>query len=179
MVKPDLVVATVLVAELPWRASQIGSCSSDTRKSGTRLLGQSRFCLCFHRPLVMILTPVITRYYDYALMGGWVYEPHIVARAEAASPVTRASHLRAPLLVLHGDKDSDVPYRQILIFVEAAKRSTHAGSSVEFVSYAGEGHGLSGTKAQKDVLDQLERFLRVHLKPWDFTSNPHGDVAAY
>jgi len=47
------------------------------------------------------------------------------------------------------------------------------------VSYAGEGHGMSGTKAEKDVLDQIQKFLRVNLKPWDFTSNPHGDVAAY
>ena len=50
---------------------------------------------------------------------------------------------------------------------------------MEFVSFAGEGHAISGTKAEKDVLDKIETFLRVNLKPWDFTTNPHGDVAAY
>ena len=150
-----------------------------THRSPVRVFGVNHVLLMLSQAADHVSDSGIARYYDYALMGGWVYEPHIAARAKAASPVTRASHLRAPLLVLHGDKDCDVPYRQITTFVDAAKRSTHAGSSVEFVSYAGEGHGLSGTKAQKDVLDQLERFLRVHLKPWDFTSNPHGDVAAY
>ena len=119
------------------------------------------------------------RYYDYALMGGWVYEQHVLERARAASPLTRASNLAAPLLVLHGDKDTDVPFQQIVTFVEAARRSQHCRASVEFVSYAGEAHGMSGTKAERDVLDQIQNFLRVNLKPWDFTSNPHGDVATY
>ena len=34
-------------------------------------------------------------------------------------------------------------------------------------------------QAQADVLDRLRTFLRVNLKPWDFTDNPHGEVAAY
>merc|ERR1712216_906380 len=114
------------------------------------------------------------RYYDYALMGGWVYESSVVGRAKSASPLTRASNLVSPLLVLHGDKDIDVPYKQIVKFAGAA-----SGSNVEFVSYAGEGHGISGVSAQKDVLEKMKTFLRVNLKPWDFTANPHGDVTSY
>ena len=34
-------------------------------------------------------------------------------------------------------------------------------------------------QAQADVLDRLRTFLRVNLKPWDFTDNPHGDLTAY
>merc|ERR1719272_1659918 len=71
------------------------------------------------------------RYYDYALMGGWVYEPEVAARARRASPISMASELRAPILILHGDKDIDVPFQQIPPFVEAAKRSSHPGASVE------------------------------------------------
>lgn len=120
------------------------------------------------------------RYYDRALLGGWVYEDEVAARARAASPLTRASDLRAPLLVLHGDKDVDVPYPQIPPFVEAARRSTHPGAEVEFHAYPGEGHGMSGTaEVQADYLRRIRTFLRIHLKPWDFTSNPHGDVTAY
>jgi hypothetical protein len=32
---------------------------------------------------------------------------------------------------------------------------------------------------EKDVLKKIKTFLGVNLKPWDFTSKPHGDVAAY
>ena len=119
------------------------------------------------------------RYYDYALMGGWVYEKEIAARAREVSPLTKACDLRAPILILHGDKDIDVPFQQIPPFVEAAKRSPHPGASVEYHPYPGEGHGMASTEAQADYLKRVETFLRINLKPWDFTSNPHGDLTAY
>jgi dipeptidyl aminopeptidase/acylaminoacyl peptidase len=121
------------------------------------------------------------RYYDYALLGGWVYDPIVGARARKVSPQTRvAVDLRAPLLVLHGDQDQDVPFRQIPPFVEAAKQSPHPLASVEYHVYQGEGHGMSGSsEVQADYLNRIRTFLRIHLKPWDFTSNPHGDLTAY
>jgi len=119
------------------------------------------------------------RYYDYALMGGWVYKEEVAARAREVSPITKATELRAPILILHGEDDIDVPFQQIPKFVEAAKRSPHAGASVEYHSYKGEGHGMSGTEAQADYLNRVKTFLRVNLKPWDFTDNPHGEVTAY
>ena len=120
------------------------------------------------------------RYYDYALLGGWVYEKEIAERARALSPINRASYLRAPLLILHGDQDIDVPFQQIPPFVEEAKRSSHHNASVEYHAYPGEGHGMSGTaEVQADYLNRIKTFLRINLKPWDFTSNPHGNVTAY
>merc|ERR550532_1758525 len=116
------------------------------------------------------------RYYDYALMGGWVYEKEVAARAREVSPITKASDLRAPILILHGDQDVDVPFQQAPAFVEAARRSPHPGASVEYHAYPGEGHGLSGTETQADVLGRIKTFLRINLKPWDFTDNPHGEV---
>jgi len=119
------------------------------------------------------------RYYDRALLGGWVYEQEVAERARAASPASAATELRAPVLVLHGDKDVDVPFRQIPPLVEALGRSPHPGASVESHFYAGEGHGIAGTEAQADYLDRIRTFLRIHMKPWDFTDNPHGEVTAY
>eukprot|EP00592_Proboscia_alata_P003104 CAMPEP_0194371742 /NCGR_PEP_ID=MMETSP0174-20130528/20160_1 /TAXON_ID=216777 /ORGANISM="Proboscia alata, Strain PI-D3" /LENGTH=735 /DNA_ID=CAMNT_0039149965 /DNA_START=137 /DNA_END=2344 /DNA_ORIENTATION=- len=119
------------------------------------------------------------RYYDYALMGGWVYDKTIAARARDVSPISKATELRAPLLVLHGDQDIDVPFQQIPPFVEAAKRSPHPGASVEYQAYKGEGHGMAGTETQVDYLKRVKTFLRINLKPWDFTDNPHGEVTAY
>jgi hypothetical protein len=79
-----------------------------------------------------------------------------------------------------------VPFAQIASFVEVAKGKLgsqhpqpHQRPSIEFVSYPGEGHGMTGTAAQKDVLKQMEQFLKVHLKPWNFTDNPHGDLTSY
>ena len=34
-------------------------------------------------------------------------------------------------------------------------------------------------KTQADALARVRDFLRIHLKPWDFTDNPHGDLTAY
>ena len=116
------------------------------------------------------------RYYDHWLLGGWAYEAEAGARAVARSPVTHAGDVRGPLLVYHGDKDNDVPFAQLPPFVERVKA---AGADVEFVVYEGEGHSNRDPENQRDVLQRIETFLRVNLKPWDFVSNPHGDVTAY
>jgi pimeloyl-ACP methyl ester carboxylesterase len=120
------------------------------------------------------------RYFDYALMGGWVYEAAIAERAARASPVTYAANLRAPLLVLHGEADRDVPFEQIGPFVEAAKRSVHSGAKVTYVTYPGDGHGMRNWGGVgSDPMQRIRDFLRVNLKPWDFTDNPHGDLTTY
>lgn len=125
------------------------------------------------------------RYYDYALMGGWVYEEHVKPRAVAQSPLTHAAELKAPLLVLHGEADIDVPFAQVKAFVEAARAARRADDpaapALEFASFAGEGHGMGGwaPATQADAFQRMRDFLRIHLKPWDFTDNPHGDLTAY
>ena len=125
------------------------------------------------------------RYYDYALMGGWVYEKEVKPRAKEASPLTHAAQLQAPLLVLHGEDDIDVPFAQARAFVEAARSSRSSldpsAPALELVSFAGEGHGMGGWKpaTQVDALRRMSEFLRIHLQPWDFTDNPHGDLTAY
>ena len=35
------------------------------------------------------------------------------------------------------------------------------------------------SKKRLHSLERVETFLRINLKPWDFTSNPHGDLTAY
>ena len=53
-------------------------------------------------------------------MGGWVYEAEVRERAKQHSPLTHAAQLEAPLLVLHGEADIDVPFAQARALVEAA-----------------------------------------------------------
>ena len=125
------------------------------------------------------------RYYDYALMGGWVYEPEIQPRAKERSPRTNVAELVAPLLVFHGEADIDVPYAQVKAFVEAARaawpRDEPGAPTLEFVSFEGEGHGMGSWKpaTRAAAFQQLKDFLRIHVKPWDFTDNPHGHLTAY
>ena len=90
----------------------------------------------------------------------------------------------APLLVLHGEADIDVPFAQVKAFVEAARAvrdDNPASPALEFVSFEGEGHGMGGRKpaTKAAAFKHMREFLRIHLKPWDFTDNPHGDLTAY
>ena len=141
--------------------------------------------MCPPPPLTPSHHPSQVRYYDHALMGGWVHEEGVRARAVEASPLTHAARLQAPLLVLHGEADVDVPFAQVKAFVEAARASRRADDpaapALEFASFAGEGHGMGGWSpaTQADALGRIRDFLRIHLKPWDFTDNPHGDLTAY
>ena len=38
---------------------------------------------------------------------------------------------------------------------------------------------MASTEAQADYLDRTTTLLRINLAPWDFTSNPRGDLTAY
>ena len=116
------------------------------------------------------------RYYDRWLMDGWVYEPAVAKRAARASPDPKA--LALPLLLVHGAGDTDVPFAQAKRF---ADRAAAAGADVETLFLEGEPHGMGSWSkdAQAKMMDATRKFLTCHLKPWDFTSNPHGDVTAY
>ena len=75
------------------------------------------------------------RGYDRQILGGWVHEGDLRERAVERSPITHAERLAAPMLVLHGADDLNVPYSQIVDFVDAAKSATDPHARVEFVSY--------------------------------------------
>ena len=54
------------------------------------------------------------------------------------SPVSHAAEIRAPVLLLHGDKDTSVPLAQSEAIADALRA---AGTPVERHVYEGEGHG--------------------------------------
>jgi len=109
------------------------------------------------------------RWYDRWLVGGWLYERD--AHARDRSPITHADRLKTPLLVLHGERDTDVPFAQIGPFVERAKKS---GAPVEYVTFPNEGHGNRLLKNQQDYLDRMRTWFCRHLQPWNFRDNPAG-----
>ena len=77
-------------------------------------------------------------------------------RFRAQSPVTHASEMRVPLLVLQGDDDKVVPPRQAELLVDAVRA---AGGYVDHHLYLGEGHGWSKIETVQDELERTLAFL--------------------
>jgi dipeptidyl aminopeptidase/acylaminoacyl peptidase len=74
----------------------------------------------------------------------------------AFSPLFAIDRLKVPVLLMHGDADQTVPYRQSKLYADAL---TKAGKVNEFYTLAGEGHGFSNSDNLKAWLDRLDAFL--------------------
>ncbi|MDA1384183.1 alpha/beta hydrolase family protein [Glycomyces lechevalierae] len=90
---------------------------------------------------------------------GWEGEgPHPHDRL---SPVSHAAKIRTPVLIVHGEDDTNVPLSQAEYFHRALRRF---GVEHEFVVYPGEGHSLRERGHQLDLLhrtrDWFDRWLR-------------------
>lgn len=75
------------------------------------------------------------------------------------SPVRMVDQLKRPVLLVHGKKDSNVPYSQFKLYKEKLE---DRGADAVFVTYEKEGHGLREFENRKDWLDQLDKFLAEH-----------------
>ncbi|EMF02130.1 S9 family peptidase [Streptomyces mobaraensis NBRC 13819 = DSM 40847] len=89
---------------------------------------------------------------DAALGGstGWNGPgPHLHDRN---SPISYASRIRTPVLILHGEEDTNVPLGQAVHFHRALR---HFGVEHELVVYPREGHGLHERAHQLDALRRI------------------------
>lgn len=85
---------------------------------------------------------------------------HDRALLEAISPLRSAAAIDVPLLVVHGERDTNVPVgeaRRIVGALEALDRP------VEYLELAGEGHEYRRADSKQRLLGALVRFLAVHL----------------
>ncbi len=78
---------------------------------------------------------------------------------DQVSPARQAARLTRPVLLAHGDSDSNVPFSQFKVMVAAAKT---AGVPIETKVYEDEGHGFSKRENERDWYDRLEAFLNKH-----------------
>lgn len=78
----------------------------------------------------------------------------------AVSPTQQAARLTRPILIAHGEDDSNVPISQSKKLVAALKKA--GKSDYEYVAYKDEGHGFSDPANQKDWFDRLDAFLAKH-----------------
>lgn len=72
------------------------------------------------------------------------------------SPLYAIDKLQVPLLIVHGDEDQRVPYKQSKLYADALAK---AGKPYEFITLKGEGHGFSSNANLQLWLDKLEAFL--------------------
>jgi acetyl esterase/lipase len=94
-------------------------------------------------------------------VSGW--DPHTEpAKFYPYMPVKNVSPDFPPTLLIHGDKDTDVPYEQSLMMVAEFQRH---GVEHRLIGLAGGEHGLAGAdKAQIDAAHQAAHaFIRKHL----------------
>ncbi|MFD1933571.1 S9 family peptidase [Nonomuraea mangrovi] len=91
--------------------------------------------------------------------------PH---RHDELSPVSYASKIRTPVLILHGEDDTNVPVAQATYFHRALRRY---GVAHEFVVYPREGHAIQERHHQLDVL----RRTRAWFDRW--LADPASDHA--
>jgi dipeptidyl aminopeptidase/acylaminoacyl peptidase len=100
--------------------------------------------------------------FEAALGGsvGWTGigpHPH-----DAVSPISFASRIRTPVLILHGAQDTNVPLGQAVYFHRALR---HFGVEHEFVIYPREGHSIRERNHQLDVLRRTRAWFDRWLRP--------------
>lgn len=78
----------------------------------------------------------------------------------AMSPARHADAVKAPILLIHGDKDTVVLPSQSLLMADRLKA---AGKPHELVILKGENHYLTKTATRTQTLEALETFLGKHL----------------
>jgi dipeptidyl aminopeptidase/acylaminoacyl peptidase len=78
----------------------------------------------------------------------------------ADSPAKHAANITAPVLLIHGEKDTVVPIEQSEVMAQAMKS---AGKSVQFVTLADENHYLTKSATRTQTLQALETFLAKNL----------------
>jgi dipeptidyl aminopeptidase/acylaminoacyl peptidase len=108
---------------------------------------------------------------DAALSGSRGWEGAGPHPHDLVSPISFASKIRTPVLIVHGEDDTNVPVSQAIYFHRAL--SWH-GAEHEFVIYPREGHGLAERNHQLDLLRRtrawFERWLRAETSDGRGTS---------
>ncbi|HEV7624826.1 MAG TPA: prolyl oligopeptidase family serine peptidase [Amnibacterium sp.] len=82
------------------------------------------------------------------------------ALLEAISPLPRAAEIAVPVLVAHGEHDTNVPLGEAKRIVASLRA---AGREVEYLELAGEGHEYRRADSRKRLLTATVRFLAAHL----------------
>ena len=81
---------------------------------------------------------------------------------DMVSPAQQAARLTRPVLLVHGEDDTTVPFKQFKLMRDAAAK---AGKPIELLTFAKEGHGFDKQEDATKWLDTLEAFLTRYNPP--------------
>lgn len=98
----------------------------------------------------------VVTYWEQAIADGDARQEKL----RSISPVRFAENVEAPILLLHGDDDTVVPYSQSAAMKRALEQ---AGKQVELVKLKGEDHWLSVADTRMQTLREMDRFISEHL----------------
>lgn len=110
------------------------------------------------------------QYHLYLRQNGlWLQEAGGFPKGTAREKITPYCPVRnitadyPPILMVHGTKDGDVPYKES---VAMAKELTQHGVKHELITIKGAGHGLRGATREQigDTLAKVEEFIEEYLK---------------
>ena len=82
--------------------------------------------------------------------------PHI----DAGSPARHADRFKAPVLLVHGDRDMNVSVAESHLMRD---RLNGAGKAVDYIEFPDLDHGLDSAEARTRMLTESDRFLRKAL----------------
>ena len=92
-------------------------------------------------------------------------DPIVLKAYRAASPLTHVSQSSSPMLLLHGDADTLVPFRMSELMLD---KMTKAGVDVKLIRLPGGGHGYAMERATHpewpDFVAESVRWMDQHLK---------------
>jgi len=80
---------------------------------------------------------------------------------EDISPLASAAGIDVPLLVVHGEHDTNVPIGEAHQIVAALRE---LGRPVEYLELPGEGHEFRRAASRKELAGAMTRFLHAHLR---------------
>ncbi|MDT4911056.1 MAG: hypothetical protein QOC66_184 [Pseudonocardiales bacterium] len=123
--------------------------------AGVDICGMSDLLTFYRDTEPWIAAAAVTKYGDPHHDGALLAE---------LSPLHQAELIEAPLLVVHGELDTNVPRNEALQIVA---RLRALGRRVEYLELAGEGHEYRSLAARLTLLEALTRFLTTVLGATD------------
>ncbi|MFC7530887.1 alpha/beta hydrolase family protein [Actinoplanes sp. GCM10030250] len=100
--------------------------------------------------------------FESALGGSSGWEGTGPHRHDVVSPVSYVSRVCSPILILHGENDTNVPLSQAEFYHRALRRF---GVEHEYVVYPREGHAIRERNHQLDVLRRTRAWFDRWLGP--------------